>query len=1165
MNDKSKSIAYESKAGAAFGTLTLLILLLAATASTGWAQTGRGTIQGFVYDSSGAIVPAAEVQVIQIDTNTTFDLATNVEGFYIAPNLPIGNYRVVVKKQGFATVTREPIQVRAEVVVRADFTIQPGAVTESVLVTGEAPLLDFSTTSSPTTISREVFESLPLISSGAKRNITQLLVNVPGLTSYDPRNRESATWMPRMYGSMTGNTEAFIDGGPGSGISTGRGALEEVGPMIETVGEFSVVTNAFNAEYGGFGSWFTNVTIRSGTNELHGSLFNHFGNNALNARSFFQPRIAAGNQNEGGFTLGGPVVLPKLYDGRNKTFFFGSLGLYFTRNGPSYELRTIPTVEFKQGDFSKFVSGGALIPIFDPASTRPDGKGSYVRDQFPNNVIPPARISRASEQIVKFMPDPDIAGALTQNFYSRSFSGKLWPYFNNYVTTAKVDHNVSTKQKLSVTYTNQVRHRQLQGENTGWTPRIPWGSEQKNPLDFITFQIANSWRTRVNHDYVFNPTVLNHMTLSVDRYINLGWNATRGGGWLKKLGLTGIPADNGSFPGISFSGGTASPMGINRAYDNTSYETRYRIDESLTWVRGRHSMKFGFAYMWLQLNQLTQGGVSGNFTFSSSMTSQPNAGANYTRWGNSFASFLLGAVGSASALIPDMIGTRIKNLALFAQDEWHVTPAMTLSYGLRWDYTAPASEANNKYSSFQPDVPNPGAGGLLGALAFARTYKRPFQDKWHKGFGPRLGLAYQLGRRTVVRASGGVYYAAPAYGIYSAGYTNSPSFSSADGYTPIYYWDSESFPQNFARPPIEDPSFLNGQAITYVPRNRTRLPQIVSWTAGIQRQLGPATVVDIAYIGSRSTHLNITTQMNAVDAKNLSLGSLLLQPITSASAIAAGFKEPFPGFASQRGANTVAQALKPYPQYTQVNWVSSPDGVGSMHSLQLRANRRLTNGLTVNGYFTWMKAMTNNAAQYPLDRKSGIGVDYAAVPAVFGLTWTYELPFGRGRRFANWSGPVAERLVGGWKLNGFVRYQSGYALNISTTNTLSALGYSTKNANYIGGKPTGVTNPREFNPSRDRYLNSAAFGIPDTYAFGNLATRLDWLRGFTAKSESLQVAKSTRITERVGLELGVDLSNPFNFHRWADPATNVADTLNFGKVTAAGEGRVVQISAKITF
>jgi hypothetical protein len=1139
--------------------------------ATGWAQSGRGRIEGIVSDPTGARVPDAKIQVIETQTNSTVDLATNDQGLYIAASLPVGTYKVVVKKDSFATVVREPVLIRSEVVVKVDFTIQPGTVAESIAVTGEAPILDLSTTSSPTSIGSAVVEDLPIISSGSKRNITQLLVNLPGLTSYNPNDKESATWSPRVNGSVVGNTEAFIDGGPGSGISTGRGALEEVGPSVEQVGEFSLVTNAFNAEYGGFGNWFTNVTIKSGTNELHGSVYNHYGNNKLKARSFFVPRITAGNQSDGGFTVGGPVVLPGIYNGRNKTFFFGSEGLYFTRNGPSLGIVTVPTADFKKGDFSKLMNNaGALIPIYDPSSTTASGSG-YVRTAFPGNVIPTTSLSPAAKQIAALMPNPDVAGAITNNYYSKATSGTLWPYFNNYVTTAKVDHNISTKQKLSVLYTNQVRHRQLQGQSQGWSDRFPWGTyPQPNPLDSTIYQIANSWRARVNHDYIFSPVVLNHVTISVDRYMNIGLNGTRGGNWDTKLGVKGFPRDNGSFPALTWSGGTASPMTAGRGYDNVSYEMRSRIDESIMWTRGSHTMKFGGYYARNAVNTINLANISGAFTFSNNMTAGFNGANINSSQGHSFASFMLGAVSSASTTLTDMTGSRIRQMAFFAQDDWRMTSKLTVSYGIRWDYTQPPYEVNNKMSSFEPELANPKAGGLLGALAFSKTYGKSLVDPWKKGFGPRLGLAYQMGDKMVLRASGGLYYATPSFSINTTGYTNSPSFSSADGYTPLYNWDTGTFPQNFLVPPIMDPSFVNGQSIAWVPRNRGRLPQIASWTFGIQRQIGNGLALDVSYIGSKSTHLNIGTAMNVVDAKYLSLGSLLVQNIASPAAVAAGYKEPFPGFANQTGANTVAAALKPWPQYTSVGTTIGfggvgPDGIGKMHSLQVKATKRLAHGLTYTTYFTWMKSLTNNTAQYPLNRKMGIGVDSTAVPAVFGATWTYDLPFGPDGAFLKSTNPIARRLTSGWAINGFVRYQSGWAMSVSSgNNTLSALGWS-RTADYVGGNMFGVTNPRQFNPTSDRYLNAAAFGTPATYSTGNLAPVLDYLRGFSSKAESIQIGKNTNITERVKLELMLDLQNPFNFHRFSNPATAINDSLNFGRVTAAGDGRTPQISGKITF
>jgi len=433
-----------------------------------------------------------------------------------------------------------------------------------------------------------------------------------------------------------------------------------------------------------------------------------------------------------------------------------------------------------------------------------------------------------------------------------------------------------------------------------------------------------------------------------------------------------------------------------------------------------------------------------------------------------------------------------------------------------------------------------------------------------------VGLAYQLGDKTVLRASGGLYYATPSLSINTTGYTNNPSFSSSDGYTPLYNWDTGTFPQSFLVPPVMDPTFVNGQSATWVPRNQARLPQIASWTFGIQRQIGSGLAVDVSYIGSKSTHLDIGTALNVVDAKYLSLGSLLVSNIASPAAVAAGYKEPFPGFANQTGANTVAAALKPWPQYTSVGTTIGfggvgPDGIGKMQSLQVKATKRMSHGLTYTTYFTWMKNFTNNSAQYPLNRKMGIGVDSTAVPAVFGATWTYDLPFGPDKAVFKSNNPVARRLSSGWAINGFVRYQSGWAMSVSSgTNTLSALGWS-RTADYVGGNMFGVTNPRQFDPARDKYLNSAAFGIPATYATGNLAPVLDYLRGFSSKAESIQIGKNTNITERVKLELMLDLSNPFNFHRFTNPSTGINDSLNFGKVTGAGDGRTPQLSAKITF
>jgi Carboxypeptidase regulatory-like domain len=1152
---------------------TLLIVLFASVLSLS-AQIDRGTIQGVVRDQTGAVIPGAKVQIIRIDTNSTLDLATNEEGLYTAPNLPVGDYRVVVEQAGFAITKREPIEVRTGVQIRVDLTLQTGGITETVSVTDEAPLLDTATMNNAAGFKEDLIQQLPVIVVGTKRDVTGFINNLPGTTNTN-------TFTPSVNGAPLGATEAFLDGAPASERIM-VGAFSENGPFMEQVGEVSIVANAFNAEYGGFGNWFSNVTIKSGTNQLHGSVFDHLGNDKLNARSFFQPKRTPYRQNEGGFTLGGPVVIPHVYDGHNKTFFFGSLGFFFSRYGASGNIITIPTQAMLRGDFSDFRdASGNQIPIFDPATTVPDGNGGFTRTQFPGNIIPPERISQAAKVVAQYMPSPTLPGVVN-NF--NSHAAATWPYYNTWVPLIKIDHSISTRQKIQGSYTYQQRPRIIW--SGGMTDAPAWGQKQINPLDNVFDQLANSWKVRLNHDYIVNSAIVNHVTISVDRYYNLGLNKTNGQGWDQKLGITGIPADTGAFPQVNFSGGQVSPTQLNRGYDENWHDVRYSFIENLTWIRGKHTMKFGFEIDRDRINRFFQGGAAGIFTFTNSMTSQPNS-PSFGLWGSSYASFLLGAVGTATADIAPAWGARLIRYGVFAQDEWHATPKLTVSYGLRWDYDPPISEVQNKVSSFQPTLPNPGAGGRLGALAFIGSgpgrIGGDFQDGWKKGFGPRLGLAYQANAKTVIRASSGINYAISGNAVVPStfGFGNTPSFSSPDGYTPLYFLGSGTFPQDFSRPPVLDPSFRNGQSINYIPRTGTRLPQIVNWSLGIQREVARNTVVEANYIGSRSTHLGFATNYNYMPIEGLQYGSLLLQPITSPAAAAAGFSSPYPSFASQRGANTVYQSLRPYPQYTAVTTgggvffggpspggVADPVGQAKFNSLQVKVNRRFSEGLTLFGFVTWSKSFTMVLDQYPGNRIFQLD----AQPALtYSVSWAYELPFGKNKRLLNSDSRVLNAVVSGWRVNGFLKYNSGVPLSIAgAAGNLSALGYTQRGNAVPGVSPYRTTNPRDFDPARDRFLNPDAFTSSTGFNFGNLAPTLSWVRGFWGKQEALTVGRLFKIQEGLMFDFSVDATNPFNFVRWNNPAGPPAGGLNilspaFGTVTSAAPGRTLQVNGALKF
>jgi hypothetical protein len=369
---------------------------------------------------------------------------------------------------------------------------------------------------------------------------------------------------------------------------------------------------------------------------------------------------------------------------------------------------------------------------------------------------------------------------------------------------------------------------------------------------------------------------------------------------------------------------------------------------------------------------------------------------------------------------------------------------------------------------------------------------------------------------------------------------------------------------------VKDPSFANGQAVFYDPPDGGRLPRVTSWTAGIQRELAGGFSVDASYIGSRSTHLAMppaNSQLNFVPVEYLGLGNLLLQPITSAAAQAAGFTPPFPGFAAQLGANTVAQALKPFPQYTSITSTSArlTEGRARYHSVQVRGNKRFSGGLTLTSFLTWMsnKSNTNYTPQDPADRT--LRIDPGTPEWIVGGSWAYELPFGRDRRYLSTPSPVLSAIVSGWQIAGSVRYASGLPLVITTGNNLAPLGYAIKYANRVEGVDVYRDERDGFDPATDRYLSSAAFAVPAAFALGDTAGPLDYVRGFAQKSESISLSKQVAFGGSRRLLVGFDVVNPFNFVRWNDPNTNIAAGGLFGSVSGTQPGRTMQANVTLTY
>jgi Carboxypeptidase regulatory-like domain len=1129
-------------------TSLLLTALLPALAQD------RGTIEGTVTDVTGSVVPAASIRIMQVGTNANWSFVANDVGRYYAPNLPLGSYRVTVQKEGFSTATSDGVEVRSQSNVRVDIKLQVGAIADRIEVTSQAAMLDTATSTVSSSIGTKQLGELPFISFGEHSNITSYLQYLPGSESTPALTGAptGAAVSPIMNGSQASATEVFVDGAPASdGVF--QGSLWENGATVNHYGEFNIVTNSFSAEYGRTGTWFYSVTTKAGTNDVHGSVYDNFVNTALNARDFFQATRQIYHQNEGGYTIGAPVYIPKLYNGRNRTFFFFGQDLFYSKGAMTGTLLTIPTMAMRQGDFSSYKdAAGNVIPIFDPTSTNAAG----VRTQFPNNQIPSSMFSTVSKNILALMPAPDLPTAAA-NYHSRTGTN---PLFNNFTETARVDHSISDKEKFYVSYDDEYRPRHIAG--------IGWGAD--SPLEGLQNQPLHSRTARLSFDSILRTTLINHITFGYDYYLNPAFDSTLGQGWDPKLGIQGMPYDIGSFPTVQFSGGTNAPINMGLGQSSHLGTARWTFNESLSWTKGHHFLKFGGSYWFNVRNDRAQARGNGTFAYSNQVTSQPTA-AQYGQWGSSFASFLLGDVSTASTKGPTYLATRVPYQALFVQDEWHVFKKLSLSLGLRWENNSPSYDKWDRFANFSPTTPNAAAGNILGALVFsgngpgtinARTTVQP----WHKGFAPRLGYSYQITSKLVMRGSFGIYYAPPTFAnaLTLQWYESAASFTSPNGYDPYYKWDSP-FPKY--TPAVNDPTFLNGQSVAWYNSDWARSGPIINWTGGFQYELTPSMLLDVTYLGRHATSQQSTALGNpdVLDSSYLGLGSLLQQSATSPAAVAAGIKLPWASFGSFT-LPTVGQALRPYPQYSAMTNQDSKLGIDRYNSLQIKLTRRLSHGLMVMGSFTWSKNLTNigTTLQGPWERNKIVAPSATTLPADFKVSMIYDLPFGKGKAFLHSRGGVVNGALGGWQLVFFIERASGSPLTVIPSNTLSAYGIN-KRANLNPGVPLTLnTDMGSFDPATDRYINPAAFSSPSTYALGNTPATMDWLRGWPLHSESASIYKTIRLYERVAAKIGVESQNPFNAVRWGNPVTSFTAS-NFGQVTSSQPGRRVQITAEIQF
>ena len=608
-----------------------------------------------------------------------------------------------------------------------------------------------------------------------------------------------------------------------------------------------------------------------------------------------------------------------------------------------------------------------------------------------------------------------------------------------------------------------------------------------------------------------------------------------------------------------------------RSTTRFSSATRSRV------FKGNHNMKFGADMRWQQTNGADSAGQQGLFAFNPNETALPTA-AGRAASGNAFASFLLGAVDNASYnglyVVP---GLRYQYKALFAQDDWKVSRKLTLNIGLRWDLFMPRHEHNTNISGFDPSLPNPGAGNLLGAIRFLGNgpgrdnTRSSFADTYYKAFGPRIGFAYQLDPHTVVRGGYGVSY---GQGNANAGLRDSqkfiygfnaaPSYASTDaGVTPAFNWDS-GFPTNWPHPPFIDPTVQNGTNVTMVGKGDGRPPYFQNYQISVQQELAAKTSIEAAYVGVKGTRLgNALISLNQVDPKYLSLGSVLTQSVTSAAAQAAGIKVPYAGFTG-----SVAQALRPYPQFLNIVSNSNPNGNSTYNALQVKLTKRLSHGLTMQGAYTWAKTLSDGniaagggpAGQDFYNRRLEKGLSTNDVPQILVLAYTYELPFGKGKALLNHGG-VASMILGGWQLSAIQQYSVGKPVQLTANNGLPIFN-SALRPNVVPGASMTVDHP---DPLANPWFDKNAFTVPASYTFGNAARSYTQLRAPNSYNESFGLMRHIKLGEKATLMLRGEFFNAFNRVVFGAPVSNLSAS-NFGRVTSqANAPRQGQVAARIDF
>ncbi|MBE0657595.1 MAG: TonB-dependent receptor, partial [Bryobacteraceae bacterium] len=752
------------------------ILLFTLFTAPLFAQLNRGTITGIVTDSTGASVPAAQVTVKQTATNMTTRVATTDSGQYNVPNLPPGLYEIAVEAKGFKKFVLSNAELRATDVIRIDATLDVGSMVETVEVAATVERVQTDSPQVGTSLTNSGLIDLPLSFAGARNMENFAYKLTPGVAG--------SSWTSHINGSTTASKEVLIDG---ASTTTNRGGHNgESTVSLEAVQEFKIQTSGMSAEFGRFQAGVFNFVMKSGTNQLHGTAYGALRNEALNANTWVNnfrgvKRPQDRRQNMAG-SIGGPVYIPKIYDGKDKTFFYTSFEKYKDRTGGfGAPNRTLPLAEFYEGDFSRLLQTvnagtdalGRTVKrgaIFDPATFTQLASGRYIGEMFPGNIIPKSRFSTVSQQLNSiatkhYLPTVKDAAGVTPLVNNGLFPVATTPEFDQYQFSVKADQQLNSVNRLSGSYSYTVRPRLLLDAGGMWDITDPRGG----PLSKARLQRTRSSLVRLAWDWTISPTTLLNVNTSVNRFANPNNSVHRDIDGAKELGIKNLSTFG--YPTVNWSGGPyVSPVTPGDPQASFAAYNSGGILATLTMTKGKHFLKMGFDHRRFQFNNRPTPG--GSFNFNARATAIPNETFSGSQTGYSFASYLLGIVDSAGLGAPVGLGGRRMYLAGFFQDDYKVTRTLTLNLGVRWDFQPPYTEVADRMASWNMTKTDP-QSGLFGAYDFAGTCNlcngsRYFGTRSYNDFGPRFGLAWQVSDKWVVRSAYGLFFEADNNNSYSA-------------------------------------------------------------------------------------------------------------------------------------------------------------------------------------------------------------------------------------------------------------------------------------------------------------------------------------------------------------------------------------------------------------